>query len=56
MRGNFLRTMRMSVNCPYCGTGFTFRSDDKFRIWKENGRKDPLHAACIDAKKKEKLT
>jgi hypothetical protein len=48
-----LKTLRNTVNCPYCGTGFTFRSKELRQKWIVAGRKDPLHFECKQAIKKE---
>jgi hypothetical protein len=43
------KTIRLSVNCPYCGTGYTFKKEEKFKEWVAGGRAAPLHSACKQA-------
>jgi hypothetical protein len=47
----WFKTLRNTVDCPYCGTGYTFSSETRRQIWIDKGRKDPLHPACKRAKK-----
>lgn len=46
-----MKTLRNTVDCPYCGTGYTFRSETIRQAWIDGGRIDPLHQACKQAAK-----
>jgi hypothetical protein len=48
---NWLKRLRNTVDCPYCGTGYCFTSETRRQTWIVNGRKDPLHPVCKQAKK-----
>ncbi len=48
------RTMRRTVLCPYCKTGFTFKKIEKLAEWKANGATEPLHRECQQAAKEAK--
>lgn len=45
---SWLKTLRMTVNCPYCGCGFTFKNETAFQAHKANPTV-PLHPACKKA-------
>lgn len=51
---NWLKTLSLTVNCPYCGTGYVFKKEENKKAWENSGSKEPLHSACKIAKKKEK--
>ena len=48
---NWLKRLRNTVDFPYCGSGYCFTSETRRQTWIVNGRKDPLHPACKQAKK-----
>lgn len=47
------KTIRLTVLCPYCQTAATFRSEEKFKEWRDKGAKEPVHGACRIAKRFE---
>ena len=49
--GNWLKTLALTVNCPYCQTGYVFRKPELKEAWDKAGRADPLHAECKQAKR-----
>ena len=48
------KTIMMSVLCPYCGTGYTFRSQAK-RAEFTPGSTTPLHPACRASARRTKM-
>ena len=40
-------TIRMTVSCPYCGTAYTFRSEEKLAAWRASDKTAPLHKVCV---------
>lgn len=50
---NWLKKIRNTVNCPYCGCGYTFTSEEKRQAFLASGKTEPLHPACKKAAKQE---
>lgn len=42
-------TIRRTVDCPFCGVNYTFKSDEKLAVWRAATCIDPLHEECKKA-------
>lgn len=49
------KTARMTVECPYCGCPYTFKSEARRKAFKDFGAGRPLHPACVVADKRDRV-